>query len=110
MTFPVKGVDMDGETRCKHYATEKDIIAIRMGCCNVYYACYKCHEEMADHAAMPVSKDDFDQPHVFCGHCQSEWTVREYLNSGYRCPKCHALFNEGCRLHYDLYFERINNE
>ncbi|WP_346266330.1 CHY zinc finger protein [Salirhabdus euzebyi] len=96
---------MDPQTRCKHYHSNQDIIAIRLGCCNVYYSCYECHEELADHPASPVPKEHFHQQHIFCGLCHSILTVHEYLNSNNNCPNCNALFNPNCKLHYHLYFE-----
>ncbi|MEI2340752.1 hypothetical protein V8V71_18610, partial [Priestia megaterium] len=39
----VKGDTVDSETRCMHYRTDKDIIAIKFYCCNTYYPCYQCH-------------------------------------------------------------------
>jgi len=46
----VRGVVMDAETRCIHYHSALDIIAIKMACCGVYYACKDCHEVLAGHA------------------------------------------------------------
>jgi uncharacterized CHY-type Zn-finger protein len=45
----VKGVEVDSKTRCRHYHSEKDIIAIKFKCCAVYYPCHFCHEETAGH-------------------------------------------------------------
>ena len=45
----VYGAVVDEETRCTHYHTEKDIVAIKFKCCDRYYPCYLCHEEYADH-------------------------------------------------------------
>lgn len=36
----VKGVALDANTRCRHYGTDKDIIAIKFKCCETFYACY----------------------------------------------------------------------
>lgn len=33
----VYGSLIDTETRCRHYFTEEDIIAIKFKCCNKYY-------------------------------------------------------------------------
>lgn len=46
----VYGSLIDTETRCRHYFTEEDIIAIKFKCCNKYYPCYKCHNEFEKHA------------------------------------------------------------
>ena len=47
----VKGVDLDRQTRCKHWNSTRDIIAIKFACCQTYYACYDCHQELAGHPA-----------------------------------------------------------
>ena len=45
----VKGVDVDHESRCAHYHSQRDIIAIRLKCCGDFYACKDCHYELAGH-------------------------------------------------------------
>ncbi|MCH5600260.1 CHY zinc finger protein [Niabella ginsengisoli] len=50
-SIEVKGPVVDEHTRCIHYHSEEDVIAIKMKCCNEYYPCIKCHNETADHAA-----------------------------------------------------------
>ena len=102
----VKGVSLDAETRCGHYHSPLDIIAIRMWCCGEYHACRECHDELADHPAAVVPVAAWDQPAVLCGACAAELSVRAYLDSGNRCPSCKAPFNPGCANHYHLYFER----
>ncbi|WP_228550145.1 CHY zinc finger protein [Salinibacillus xinjiangensis] len=97
---------MDSQTRCKHYHSNEDVIAIRMGCCETFYACYKCHEELSNHQAMSVKKTDFHQPHVLCGNCNYILTVNEYITSKYQCPHCRIAFNPNCSLHNHLYFEQ----
>ena len=47
----VLGPTADDETRCVHYQTRLDVIAIRFACCGEYYPCNLCHEEAADHPA-----------------------------------------------------------
>ena len=43
-TLPeVHGVDLDLQTRCEHYRGPTDIVAIKMKCCGVYYACNEPH-------------------------------------------------------------------
>lgn len=100
----VRGVDLDAQTRCAHYRTELDIIAIRMKCCGVYYACKECHEALAGHALEAWPQAEWDRPAVLCGVCGHEMTIKEYMASGYNCPNCKALFNPGCRKHYQFYF------
>jgi uncharacterized CHY-type Zn-finger protein len=45
----VRGVDVGPETRCRHYDSELDVIAIRFPCCGTFYPCYECHLAAADH-------------------------------------------------------------
>ncbi|WKB35718.1 CHY zinc finger protein [Terrilactibacillus sp. S3-3] len=101
----VAGVDVDEETRCAHYHTERDIIAIKFKCCQTFYSCYECHEALADHPAAVWRKEEFDQRAILCGACGYTLTIREYLACGAECPNCHAPFNPGCARHYPLYFE-----
>ncbi|WIZ15667.1 CHY zinc finger protein [Staphylococcus aureus] len=60
----VYGSLIDTETRCRHYFTEEDIIAIKFKCCNKYYPCYKCHNEFEKHA---IER---------CPNCQSRFNNR----------------------------------
>jgi uncharacterized CHY-type Zn-finger protein len=100
----VRGIDLDNETRCAHYKTAVDIIAIKMRCCGVYYACKDCHEALAGHQSELWPQSEWNQPAVLCGVCQHELTITEYMASGNRCPNCGAAFNPGCRNHYHFYF------
>ena len=100
----VRGIDLDAQTRCAHYRTALDIIAIRMKCCGVYYACRDCHDALAGHAAEVRPEAEWNQPAVLCGVCGYEMSVRDYLDCGNRCPHCGAGFNPGCRHHHHLYF------
>lgn len=45
----VRGANVDPQTRCAHFNQPVDIIAIKMKCCGVYYACKDCHAALADH-------------------------------------------------------------
>ena len=63
-TPDVFGKTVDEHTRCVHYATELDIIAIRFACCDRYFPCHLCHSETADHPAMQWPTDKFDQPAI----------------------------------------------
>jgi len=100
----VRGIDLDPETRCAHWHSPLDVIAIKMKCCGVYYACRDCHDALAGHAAEVWPDAEWDQPAVLCGVCGHEMSVRDYLASADRCPDCGAGFNAGCRHHYHLYF------
>ncbi|MGB0065964.1 MAG: CHY zinc finger protein [Terracidiphilus sp.] len=100
----VRGVGLDAHTRCAHYRTDLDIVAIKMKCCGVYYACKDCHEALAGHAIEVWPEAEWNQPAVLCGACRRELTIREYMESVSMCPSCGAAFNPGCRKHYRFYF------
>jgi uncharacterized CHY-type Zn-finger protein len=100
----VRGVEVDAETRCVHYHSALDIIAIKMACCEVYYACKDCHESLADHPIQVWPHSEWNVRAILCGACGYELTIREYMQSGYLCPRCKAAFNPGCRNHYHFYF------
>ena len=101
----VKGSLVDNETRCAHYHTEKDRIAIKFYCCQTYFPCYQCHEEhgCGNHKVWP--NEDWNEKAILCGSCGSELSINEYLNCGSTCPTCKADFNPGCNLHRHFYFE-----
>jgi uncharacterized CHY-type Zn-finger protein len=100
----VYGVDLDAQTRCAHYRTALDIIAIRIKCCGIYYACKECHLALADHPIQVWPQVEWTKPAVHCGACGNEMTINEYMASGNGCPHCRASFNPGCREHYHFYF------
>ena len=101
----VYGFIVDDETRCTHYQTKKDIIAIKFKCCDKYYPCYKCHAEAEDHKPILWEKAEYDEKAVLCGVCRKEHTIDEYLQTD-RCLKCASFFNEACEYHYHLYWKR----
>lgn len=100
---PVRGPVVDEQTRCIHYHSPLDVIAIKFACCGEYYPCHLCHAETAGHTAAvwPVARHG--ELAVLCGVCQTELTITEYLGVD-DCPHCAAPFNPGCRLHSHLYF------
>lgn len=100
----VLGRTVDERTRCVHYRTPLDVIAIRFACCGQYYPCHLCHEESADHPARPWPANAHAERAVLCGVCWTELTIAEYLATA-GCPTCGALFNPRCALHHPLYFE-----
>lgn len=104
----VCGIDLDAQTRCAHYHSVRDIIAIRMKCCGVFYACKECHEALADHAIRVWPRDEFDRQVILCGSCRTKLSIRQYLEGADMCPVCEAPFNPGCRNHYHFYFEMPN--
>jgi uncharacterized CHY-type Zn-finger protein len=101
----VRGKSIDNETRCAHYHSEIDRIAIKFYCCNIYYPCYECHEEDGcdNPTVWPIEK--FDEKAVLCGACGHELTINDYLDCKSACPACSAAFNPGCSLHKHLYFQ-----
>ena len=100
----VLGPVVDEMTRCVHYRTAVDIVAIKFACCGEYYPCHRCHEENADHVARQWKLTERDQKAVLCGACGTELTIASYLLAT-ECPNCRSPFNERCRLHAHLYFE-----
>ncbi len=101
----VTGVGIDGETRCAHWHSPLDVIAIRFRCCGDWYPCSECHAEAASHDVQVWPRDEFDVEAVLCGKCGRKLSVNEYLDCGYVCPECGAGFNPGCSRHLHLYFE-----
>jgi|SRR6056297_3034063 len=99
----VRGVAVDPATRCAHYDSDRDVVALRFACCDAYYPCFRCHEAVADHDAerLPVESPD---PAVLCGACGVELTPREFVDGTHECPDCGTAFNPGCGDHYDRYF------
>jgi len=101
----VLGIDIDAETRCRHYAGPTDVIALKFYCCNAWYPCIDCHRAVADHApgVWPVSERE--ERAILCGVCGHQLTIAAYLACESTCPECGAGFNPGCALHHHLYFE-----
>jgi len=103
-TKEVRGVRVDRHTRCAHYHSELDIIAIKMMCCGTYYACKDCHEALAGHPIEVWPVEMWDEKAVLCGKCGLELSIAAYMLSRNKCPSCSANFNPGCRDHYHFYF------
>jgi uncharacterized CHY-type Zn-finger protein len=102
---PVFGVELDDETRCAHWRSPRDVVALKMRCCGDYYACRDCHDAVAGHPAALWPHAEWERNAVLCGVCGVEMSVTAYLACEDRCPACEAAFNPGCRLHRNLYFE-----
>lgn len=94
---------VDDESRCTHYQTPLDVIAIKFKCCNKYYPCFKCHNEHESHNIQRWPTDQFDEYAILCGVCRHELTINEYMMTE-TCPSCHAHFNNRCKFHYHHYF------
>jgi len=103
--IPVRGVEVDSSTRCAHYRSTLDIVAIKFRCCQTYYACFDCHQAEAAHPVQRWPHPEFARKAILCGACGTELTIYQYLDSDAVCPACGALFNPRCELHYNLYFE-----
>jgi uncharacterized CHY-type Zn-finger protein len=102
----IKGKPIDVQTRCVHWNSELDVIAIKFKCCGEYYPCFECHEETTGHPAQQWKKTEFAEKAILCGRCQTELIISEYLASGHQCQNCGGAFNPRCSLHYHLYFEQ----
>ncbi len=104
-SIKVYGRLIDSVTRCIHYHDELDIIAIKFPCCDRYYPCHSCHEELSDHKAKVWPKSKFGEKAVICGVCATEHKISQYLEDPEKCSSCVAAFNPRCSLHHHLYFE-----
>lgn len=101
----VYGIDVDSETRCAHWNSPLDIIAIKFKCCGRWYPCFDCHAAIADHKHVVWPRAEFAEKAILCGACGHKLSVDEYLTGNGACPSCQSPFNTGCANHYHLYFE-----
>ncbi|KAK6205296.1 uncharacterized protein RJT21DRAFT_14676 [Scheffersomyces amazonensis] len=114
----LRGQLVDKHTRCQHYHSKLDIIAIKYKCCREYYPCFKCHQELAEHKSEIFNKFELysssPEKVILCGNCYSELTFKEYSGTKtvesdsceiQHCIQCKSLFNPKCSLHYDIYFD-----
>lgn len=100
----VFGATVDEQTRCVHWRSELDIIAIQFACCRHFYPCVECHDADVDHECEAWPRSARHEPAVLCGVCRRRLSIDSYLAAGDTCPQCGAGFNPGCRLHHDRYF------
>jgi uncharacterized CHY-type Zn-finger protein len=100
----VYGIDVDEQTRCGHWHSPLDIIAIKFKCCGHWYPCFDCHTAVADHEPSVWPSSEFGAKAILCGACGYQLAINEYLAADNSCPTCAAAFNPGCAKHYDLYF------
>ena len=100
----VYGQTTDDMTRCVHYATAFDIVAIKFKCCGRYYPCFQCHADGETHPAERWPEAEWSEQAILCGQCRTELTITEYRRAT-ACPSCGAAFNERCSLHAHLYFD-----
>ena len=101
----INGVDVDSQTRCAHYNSNVDIIAIKFKCCEQWFPCFECHAKFTKHPPEVWAVSQYDTPAVLCGGCGHQLSVAEYLGCDSVCPKCRRAFNPGCASHRHLYFE-----
>ncbi|MEZ7173045.1 CHY zinc finger protein [Sporosarcina sp. OR05] len=101
----VQGSLVDRETRCVHYHSKLDIIAIKFYCCGLHFPCFSCHEESGCGHPAVWPKERFNEKAILCGACGCEMTVEQYMSCHSECPSCRAKFNPGCNLHKAYYFE-----
>ena len=99
----VHGKTTDDATRCVHYHSQQDIVAIKFKCCGRFYPCFQCHAECETHPAQRWPETEWSEKAILCGECRTEMTITDYRQSTH-CANCGAEFNEGCRLHAHLYF------
>ena len=102
----IKGKIIDDQTRCIHYHSAKDIVAIKFKCCHTYYPCYYCHQEETEHPVEVWKKNEHNTKAIICGICKHEMTIEQYLNCNNACPFCDNKFNPNCSNHYHFYFEK----
>jgi uncharacterized CHY-type Zn-finger protein len=104
VTIRIYGRLVDRQTRCIHYHSALDVIAIQFKCCQRYYACYECHRESESHEAIRWATTDLKQHALFCGTCHNTLTIADYFGCDFTCTSCGAAFNPGCAIHRDRYF------
>ncbi len=92
-------------SRCSHYNSELDIVAIKFKCCNQYFGCIHCHNENVDHKTEQWKINEQDEKAILCGNCKTEMSINTYLNCNNKCPNCKSNFNPKCCNHYHFYFE-----
>ena len=113
----VYGQAIDDQTRCVHWISPRDVVAIKMHCCQRFYPCYSCHQQQTDtqqHSHTVWPRAEWKHPAVMCGACKSLLSVYQYVSvyrsdgagcaSDPRCPHCKAEWNPGCGKHLHLYF------
>ena len=105
----VYGMDIDLQSRCAHYHSDLDIIAIKFKCCERWFPCYECHNEIAGHEPKVWPADARDALAVLCGTCGRQLSIAKYLACDSTCPGCGSKFNPGCANHYHLYFASQNS-
>jgi len=96
---------IDEQTRCPHHDADRDVVAFRFACCGDWYPCRACHDERTEHETQTWGPGELDTHAVHCGVCESSMTIDTYVACQHTCPLCGASFNQGCRDHWEAYFE-----
>lgn len=103
MTTQIYGLTVDNETRCIHYHSFVDIVAIKFACCQKFYPCYQCHDACENHGIGRWEPTQFNEHAIMCGICKTTLSIHDYMTTQH-CPTCQHLFNAGCQKHYHIYF------
>lgn len=74
----------------------------------MYYACYQCHSDLADHDAEAWPSSRRGELAAMCGVCETALSASEYIGAD-ACPVCDSSFNPDCADHYHIYFEWIDD-
>jgi uncharacterized CHY-type Zn-finger protein len=99
----VRGAVVDDQSRCVHYRTALDVVALRFRCCGDWYPCVHCHDETVSHPRVVWEPESGDVHAALCGACGTTMSIAHYRLSA-ACPACGAGFNPGCARHHALYF------
>ena len=100
----IHGQIVDAQTRCVHYRSALDVVAIQFFCCRRFYPCHQCHAAGETHAARLWPADRWAEHAILCGVCHSTLSIDAYRTAS-ACPSCGAAFNDGCSAHAHLYFD-----
>ena len=105
------GLTRFAASRCAHWHSELDVLALQSSCCGKFYACASCHDECEDHPLQPWPADTpLDTEAQMCGVCRQRISILAYINGpdppACPNPQCRAPMNPGCKLHWPLYFSR----
>lgn len=102
--YLVHGAVIDGQSRCVHYRSDLDVVALRFRCCGDWYPCVYCHDAAVAHPRRVWEAEAADRQAALCGYCGTTLTIAQYRRST-ACPACGAGFNPGCARHHVMYFE-----
>ncbi|GAA2000851.1 hypothetical protein GCM10009755_06130 [Brevibacterium samyangense] len=95
--------ELVGRLGCGHWNSPFDVIAIRFLCCDQWFPCLHCHDEVSNHPIRPWPRHRHDEHAVLCRMCGTTLLITDYLGAR-GCSGCGAVFNPGCALHAPVYF------